>query len=554
MLKFFDELDRLYNWFNDTIYKYLLFLYYLGKISKPLYCIFLGLLLTLSLPPFNFFFLLPFVFASIIRLTDFCETKKQAFIIGFWFCFGFYFSSLYWVSFSALKDDDLVWMFPFILFGVPAFLALCNAFIFSTYLWMVTFASAIKKVVLFTCLWVLFEFVRYYVFQFPWNFIGYSASGVLSIAQVVSIFGVLGLSFFLVLWASSYHLLMLTGDKDDFIKYFKFFLFQNILIILFFVFGVIKLHSFSTEPTGTKLRLVQGNVPIAKDIRGWAYDKHLEKYISLTLSKNYEDINYIIWPEGAVESLVYNNEEVKNRLSSLLGPEQYLITGSVRFEGRERLYNSMVIINNKSGIAYYDKNYLVPFGEFVPFRSIFSFSAVANKAQDFSRGNGVQTIRPSTIAPPFTPLICYEVAFSGKIIKNNVEISPKWILNITNDAWYGFSLGPFQHLQIARFRSIEEGLPLVRVSNNGISAVYDSLGKLQVKTTLFTEAVVDVILPKALENITVFSIIGNLPLFLLLIFYIIYNILEFLYLKYDKKINQIGYSVASRREKPKKHK
>lgn len=550
MSSFFKKIDSLYSKYNDAVYKYLLFLYRLKGIKKVSYCLFLGALAAFALPPFNLFFLLCFAFPSIIRLTDFCETKAQAFWAGFCFCLGFAFVGLYWISFAALESPDYLWLFPLTLFGVPLVFAILHAFIFPIYLATIPHASAIKKIFLFTAIWILFEFLRLHVLQFPWNFIGYTFSFSDSMIQTTAAFGILGLSFFTVLWASSFHLLMLTGDKDHFIKYFQFFLFSNVLLVLFWIFGYSTIVNSPIEETDVKFRIVQGNVPInMTNLKYNDVDPNLEKYISLTTSKDFKNVQYIIWPEGAFDVLAFDDLAIKKRLSNLLMPGQFLITGSTRMERNDKgtfdHFNSMIMINSENVASAYDKTYLVPFGEFVPFRSLLPFVNILNQWHDFKRGPGMKTMSISPSIPPFGALICYEAAFTGRI--KDKTLKPSWFLNITNDAWYGFSSGPFQHLQISRIRSAEEGVPMVRVSNNGISAVYDSLGRLIVKTALFKEAILDVNLPKPRSSETIFSILGNIPLITSILLFLIFTILELIYIKHDKILNLIGYKIATRK-------
>lgn len=557
MSDFFSKLDKAYNWFNDEIYKYLLFLYYLNKIAKPLYAFFLGFLAGLSLPPVNFIFFLPFAFASVIRMTDFCEKKWQAYQVGFWFSFGFFLTGFYWVSFALLAEKSFLWLFPFALVGVPLILAVFHAFLFPIYLHIIPNFSAIKKIFVFACLWILFEFLRgFIVFQFPWNFLGYAFTFSNAILQITSIIGILGLSFITVLWASSFHLLMLTGDKDDFIKYFKFFLFNNVLILIIFGFGLTTLLQNKTKNhNDIKFRIVQGNVDAGGGLKR-DFDPNFEKYFKLTTSKSLENIDYIIWPEGAVNSLIFNDEALKERIASILTGEQLLITGSIRIEKKPYDYdafNSMIFINKTGAAVYYDKNFLVPFGEFVPFKRFIKIPAIANAWKDFSRGDGMKTLKLTSGVPPFMPLICYEVAFTGKL-GNYEEIYPEWILNITNDAWYGYSSGPFQHFEIARVRAIEEGIPLVRASNNGISGVFDANGRILARTGLFKEQILDFHLPKSGNGRTVFSVIGNFPLIIGISLFLLLAFFEFYYIKNDKKLNETGYKIASKKIKPKENK
>ena len=540
MSNFFFQLEQKYNKWNDFIYKYLVFLYNLSPVKKSVYSFFIGTLAGLSMPPFKLFFLLPIAFASVIRLTDFCQKASQAFWVGFWFCLGFFAVGLYWISFAVLNNKEFIWLFPFALFGIPALLSFYTATLFPIYLSIVEFFTATRKVLIFSSLWVLFEFGRYFIFQFPWNFIGYAFTFSLNILQITSIIGILGLSLIVIIWASSFHLMFLTGDVVDFIKYLKFFLFINIIIILLFLFGFAKTYSFQDKFTETKIRIVQGNSSVKNNF-SQNINEDLKKYIYLTKSKGLSDINYIIWPEGATSALIFNSNSVQQDIANILQDEQILVSGSARIEESNNSYeifNSMIFVNRKSIFQYYDKKYLVPFGEFIPFKSFIKLKAISNKIQDFSRGSGLKTMQISSNVEPFTPLICYEVAFSGRIINKN-QLQPKWILNITNDAWYLKSSGPFQHLEIARVRAIEEGLPLIRAANSGISAVFNENGKMLFKTKLSKVEVLDFKLPKKQQTETFFSLVGNIPILSFLILFLIYSMGDFVYRKNDKTLNNM---------------
>jgi len=170
------------------------------------------------------------------------------------------------------------------------------------------------------------------------------------------------------------------------------------------------------------------------------------------------------------------------------------------------LWNSIEALNASGDIvARYDKAHLVPFGEYLPFRNVLPFKKITAGTIDLSPGPGPRTIALPGL-PPFAATICYEAIFPGAIIDEQER--PEWILNLTNDAWYGRSSGPFQHLANARTRAVEEGLPMVRVANNGISAVIDAVGRVQVRINLDTIGHTDVLLPPA-GGRTLYSRVGD---------------------------------------------
>jgi len=178
------------------------------------------------------------------------------------------------------------------------------------------------------------------------------------------------------------------------------------------------------------------------------------------------------------------------------------------------LWNSLHAIDSSGNIAAtYDKHHLVPFGEYMPLRSIMSVAKLTHGNIDFSSGPGAQTLQVPGL-PPFSPLICYEAIFPGQVASGDVR--PGWLLNITNDGWFGNTAGPYQHLQAARLRAIEEGLPMVRAANTGISAVIDPLGRILAHLPLGQEGVLQIALPRALGR-TPYAMLGDWTLFLILI-------------------------------------
>jgi apolipoprotein N-acyltransferase len=192
---------------------------------------------------------------------------------------------------------------------------------------------------------------------------------------------------------------------------------------------------------------------------------------------------------------------IREALASATPPGGLLITGAPRARrdvaGQLQLWNSLFAIDRTGAIvATYDKHHLVPFGEYVPFRPLFGTLVAPAGAIDFSAGPGPQTIALPGL-PPASPLICYEAIFPGEVADSAQR--PSWLLNISNDAWFGISAGPHQHFAAARFRSVEEGLPLVRSTNDGITAVVDPYGRIVALLALGRTGFVDAALPVALS-------------------------------------------------------
>ena len=216
----------------------------------------------------------------------------------------------------------------------------------------------------------------------------------------------------------------------------------------------------------------------------------------------------VVWPETASPFLLAQDPDAKRLVAEALPPGGVLLAGTVRGEWGEdrvlrRVFNSLVALDEDGEVAALtDKFHLVPFGEYMPLAGLIPIRMVVG-GMDFSAGPGPTTVSVPGL-PPFGVLICYEVIFPGAVTP---VPRPAWLLNITNDAWFGFSSGPWQHLAAARMRAAEEGLPLVRAAQTGISAVFDAQGRRLALLPLGTAGTLDVALPGALPP-TLFSRFG----------------------------------------------
>jgi apolipoprotein N-acyltransferase len=229
-------------------------------------------------------------------------------------------------------------------------------------------------------------------------------------------------------------------------------------------------------------------------------------------------VTHVIWPETAVPFLLPDTTEVLDAVAEIVPPGGLLLAGAPRraVEGGEtRLWNSLFAIDDQGRVAgVYDKRHLVPFGEYVPLRSLLPLPRLAQGGSDFSPGSGGRSLRLPGL-PEASALICYEVIFPGRVVDGGSDA--KWLLNITNDGWFGTSSGPYQHFAAARARAVEEGLPLVRAANTGISAVVDAYGRTIAHLALNRAGVIDAPLPRALEKKTLFSRFGDWSVLILLI-------------------------------------
>jgi len=269
---------------------------------------------------------------------------------------------------------------------------------------------------------------------------------------------------------------------------------------------------------GVKFRLVQTAVSQADRSRPSLWVKHLEDYVRMSTENRPADITHVIWGEAAIAFFLNIQEDARRVAASAAPPNGMLITGADRGlrdeAGKQSVYNSLYVLRPDASIAaVYDKTHLVPFGEYTPLRELVPFDELTGMTGGFAKGEGLTTLSVPGL-PPFSPLICYEVIFSG-VVTGSDGPRPTWLLNLTNDAWFGLSLGPYQHFAQARLRAVEEGVPLVRAANTGISGVIDSYGRAPRLLPLGTRGVLDVSLPEPVKTATPFGLLGNLTSILL---------------------------------------
>ena len=490
-----------------------------------------GAICALAFAPFHFFA------AAIISISTFyflldkkSFTVKQGAILGFCYGFGYFLAGIYWVSISLLVDaEKFAWLIPFALTLLPSGLALYFSALAAFYKKLnhqFHFTEKYQRILLFALLWIVFEVLRSFLFTgFPWNLLGYSLMFRDAAIQSASIFGIYGLSFLAILFCLT-PVLFIRPVKSDKI-------FAAILLILFgvnFIFGYQRLQNTTiTESDSIKLRLVQGN--IEQDLKWNPAQKYRNfiKHIELTNAVDKANIAAVIWSETAVPYAIDDSAELMRELQKAVPQNGVLITGALRvaYKGAplqssatlpaqhivQNVWNSVFTLD-KNGVAnYYDKHHLVPFGEYIPFAKFLPFvEKITGGAEGFGEGEGPQTLAAKEFT--FSPLICYEVIFSDKIIDKNNR--PDLLINVTNDAWFGSSSGPFQHFDMAKMRAVEYGISLARAANTGITAFIDPLGRIKNSINLNQEGFIDVNLINKLDE-TIFSRFNYLPLLLVVL-------------------------------------
>lgn len=491
--------------------------------GKKLYLLafILGCFSALAFAPVFMAVLLIPTFSMLLALVENQKHAKKAFFVGWWFGFGHFIVGLYWIAIALLVDgSQFYWLIPFAVAGIPFLLSFYPALV--CYLSYRLFQAGYTRWLGFCSLWVISEFARAYLFSgFPWNLLGYSLAFSDELLQLASIFGVYGLSLVVVIVSTSLYFLLC----DCKIKTSRRlpFLLSLLMLLVVWLFGFFRIYG---EESGfvqnVRLRIVQGGIEQSLKWNPERSQDIVQHHINMTVSEGIDDITHVIWPESALPYAVTNDSVFFKVLAPMIPRNGALITGVVRTEEspfgfKEKLWNSIEVIDDKGRTAsFYDKHHLVPFGEYIPFRNLFPFAVqkITSGSTDFSRGVGPRTITVPGM-PSISPLICYEAIFPRHAVAEKER--PQLLVNITNDAWYGRSSGPYQHFHTVRVRAIEQGIPLVRAANTGISAVIDSYGRIQDRTQLGMAAILDVKLPLPLNG-TPYGRLKNIPVQLLVFF------------------------------------
>jgi apolipoprotein N-acyltransferase len=474
---------------------------------------FAGILAAAALPPVYALPALLFAFPCLAWLIDSSPSWRRAFMDGWWFGFGFFLAGLYWIGLSLLVDAArFAWMLPFAVLCIPAVLAL--------YIGVVTVLARLVvrgplRIIALAAAWVLIEWLRGQLFTgFPWNTIGVVWTVSEATMQFASVGGIFGLSLLTVFIAASPATLgQRTGSTAWALP-----LTALGAMASLWAYGAMRLPAAPPQfVPDVVLRVVQPNIPQRIKWQADLRDQHLDTYLDLSSRASELKPTHIIWPETAVPFIVASDTARRRAMASIIPPSGLLLTGAIRRtpagEKPFQVWNSFHVIDPTADIvATYDKFHLVPFGEYVPFRALLDISKLTAGRTDFSAGPGPRTLSLLSL-PPFSPLICYEVIFPGNVVESSAR--PDWLLNVTNDAWFGTSSGPYQHFAMARLRAVEQGIPLVRAANTGISAVVDPYGRVLAQVGLNERGALTIGLPRPDDTSTLFSIFGITPALIL---------------------------------------
>ena len=463
-----------------------------------------GALAAVSLPPLDVTPVLLISFPALIWLTDGNTGFRSAFFLGWNFGFGFFVAGLYWIAAALFVDiGQFWWLVPFAVMGFPAVLGIFTGLAllanYATCRWLVL--GGTPRILSFVLFWATAEWLRGHVLTgFPWNLVGYAWSGAfpgaLAMLQTVSLVGIYGLSLITVMAAT---LPARLGDFSG--RRWLAVIAAAVLIAIPSAWGTYRLsQGHPADVAGVTLRLVQPSIPETLKNDPAQTLANFRRLFALSTSPGGDKVSAILWPEDAAPPFLERDGSARTALADAVPADGYIIAGTARTDALPaaptHVWNSLAAIDHAGVLrATYDKFHLVPFGEYVPLREILPMQKITPGSIDFSVGPGPRTITLPGL-PAFSPLICYEVIFPDAV--TDPLHRPAWLLNITNDAWYGITSGPFQHLAIARTRAVEEGLPLARAANNGISAMFDPYGRVTARLDLDAVGVLDVALPEAL--------------------------------------------------------
>jgi apolipoprotein N-acyltransferase len=447
----------------------------------------LGAFAALALPPVYVLPALLVSFPGLMALIDAAPGPAVAARRGWWFGFGLYLVGLYWITEAILIEAARFWWFVPI--AVPALAATLAAFIAAA-TWAARFARAgWPRALALAGAWVLADIARQFVGTgFPWNllgsvweFPGWLGDVFIQPAAWMSIHGLTLLTVLLALTPALSWRWRAAGV---------------VLLAAWAAFGVIRLQQPLPAAPGLNVVLVQGNVA-----EGQKWDRALinsifQRYLRLTsegVARSGSGPAVVVWPETASPFLLQTDAVARQDIVEATNGAPALV-GALRFDSDGSLRNSMFALTGSGTVAaVYDKWHLVPFGEYQP--SWFPARIQVVPGGGLARGPGPRTLRVPGL-PPVGPLICYEAIFPGQVADPTDR--PAWLVNITNDAWFGDSSGPRQHLAAARMRAVEEGLPLLRAANTGITAAFDARGRELARLPRATAGTLVVPLPAAL--------------------------------------------------------
>ena len=481
--------------------------------------ILLGIICSFSLPPYNIFFLNFIVFPVLFNLIILSKRdKKKLFIAGLSFGFGFFSSSLYWISNSLRFDESFQILIPISIILIPLIISFFYAICF-VFLSFFKTNYNISSLVLFALLISLCDYLRGNMFSgFPWNLVAFSIYNFEYSLQLLSIVGTYTFNLLVISLYLSPAIIFLNIDyKIKFISYIFIFLF----LMTNNIYGFKKIERFANlnhNNLENKIYIVSPKIELNRYFSGENTINIIRDIIKISNpDKSLQTL--FIFPEGILSGINFNDlKNYKNLFYENFSENHKIILG-INTEENYKIFNSLILLNNKLEIiSQYNKNNLVPFGEYLPLENIISKTGLKKITQGYNSFSSSQKRNTIKIGEyDFLPLICYEIIYTGKL--NNKLKNIDFIVNISEDGWFGNSIGPTQHFVHSIYRAIEEGKNIFRSSNNGISAHINPTGVVE-KSINSTQSGVIIVEYVKLTDKTLFAKWGNKIFFYFLIIYI----------------------------------
>lgn len=482
-----------------------------------------GLASTLSMAPF---FISPVLFVTLPVLVWLIDASagpsraasfRRAAAVGWWFGFGYFLVGLFWVGEAFLVEaDKFAWLMPLAVVMLPAGMALYTGLAagVARLFWPHGFARVLVLAVALGAT----EWLRGHAFTgFPWNVFGYALTFPLPLMQSASVLGIYGLTLLCVLIFAGPLVLVADAEAGRRTPALRDALLVAVVpLLVLYAWGEWRLSAGPAPMLeGVRVRIVQPSIPQRDKWRPEKQRQIFEDHLALSrqdASGKRDDlagITHLIWPEAAMPFLPLEHPEVLTAIGQMLPPGTQLLSGALRLKhpptpivgGPREGLNSLLVFGDQGNLEQiYDKIHLVPFGEYLPMQSLLESVGL----EQLSRWRGGFSIGPTPrplLAIPGLPtvaaLICYEAIFPGAVVQGNGR--PGLLINVTNDGWFGDTTGPWQHFHQTRVRAVEEGLPVIRAANNGVSAVIDGQGRLVAMLMLNARGVVDSAIPAAIE-------------------------------------------------------
>ncbi len=490
-----------------------------NKILLYSFIFLLGLLSSFGLPPYNFFFVNFFSYSVLLWILLFYSKDKfTSFNIGWMFGFGYFISNLYWITNALTFEDIFKPIIPFALLLVPLFLGLFYGL--STLIFSLTNPKKnILSILILTTSLSIFEYLRSFIFGgFPWNLIAFSFVNYLEFIQLISITGTYAFNSIVILLFTLPTILFFNYKKNIKISIFTF---SALIIFINYFWGHSNLKKYELiedNNFGFTIKIISPKININRYFQKENPSEFISELINISepvLSSE----TLFVFPEGILSTIYFEDlKKFKNLFANNFSEKHKIILGMNIYEN-QKIFNSLLVLDNELNIlGKYYKNKLVPFGEFLPFEKILGqigFKKITQGYQSFSADNNRDLLMLNGFN--FMPLICYEIIYSGKLNKSDTDYD--FIINISEDGWFGNSIGPYQHYSHSIFRSIEEGKSVIRSSNNGISAFISPTGQVSEKILTTDKGFIEI---NSFKNInkTIFSSYGNKIFFYFLSIYI----------------------------------